>query len=315
VFRKAKGDAAIRAAEPSHVFSKEIAAQVRRIELRTRGLVESLFGGEYHSVFKGRGLEFSDVREYQPGDDIRAIDWNVTARRGQLFMKEYVEEREMTALLVVDLSASKEFGTGAKANALIACEIAAILAFAATRNNDRVGLLLVTDRVELFVAPDSGRRHVLRLVLELLSFRPKGRGTKLSLGLEYAMRVLKRRSAVFVVSDFLLDETSDPAFIRAARRTARDHDLVPIRLTDPGGNQLPNVGLLVLVDPETGERHVVNTGSARVRATYAENKAAQHAALTSVFRELQLDVAEVDTTQDIVPALVGFFRQRERVAR
>jgi uncharacterized protein (DUF58 family) len=230
-------------------------------------------------------------------------------------MKEYVEERELTALLVVDLSASKEFGTGPKANALIACEIAAILAFAATRNNDRVGLLLVTDRVELFVAPDSGRRHVLRLVLELLSFRPQGRGTKLSVGLEYAMRVLKRRSAVFVVSDFLLDETSDPGFIRAARRLARDHDLIPVRLTDPGGNELPNVGLLVLVDPETGERHVVNTGSARVRAAYARNKAEQHVALTSVFRELQLDVVEVDTTKDVVPALVGFFRHRERAVR
>ena len=313
--RRKKKETAERPAEQSHVFSREIAAQVRRIELRTRGLVESLFGGEYHSVFKGRGLEFADVREYQPGDDIRAIDWNVTARRGQLFMKEYVEERELTALLLVDLSASKEFGTGEKANALIACEIAAILAFAATRNNDRVGLLLVTDRVELFVAPDSGRRHVLRLVLELLSFRPKGRGTKLSLGLEYASRVLKRRSAVFVVSDFLLDETSDPAFSRAARRVSRDHDLVPIRLTDPGGNQLPNVGLLVLVNPETGERHVVNTSSARVRAAYAENKAAQHGALTAIFRELQLDVVEVDTTRDVVPALVGFFRKRERALR
>ena len=315
MFRKAKGGAPTRAPETSHVFSKEIAAQVRRIELRARGLVESLFGGEYHSIFKGRGLEFSDVREYQPGDDIRAIDWNVTARRGQLFMKEYVEEREMTALLVVDLSASKEFGTGPKANALIACEIAAILAFAATRNNDRVGLLLVTDRVELFVAPDSGRRHVLRLVLELLAFRPKGRGTKLSVGLEYALRVLKRRSMVFVVSDFLLDDRSDPALVRAARHLAHAHELVPIRLTDPGGNQLPNVGLLVLVDPETGERHVVNTASARVRESYAGSKAAQHAAITSIFRELQLDVAEVDTTRDIVPALVGFFRQRERAVR
>ncbi|MEQ1855384.1 MAG: DUF58 domain-containing protein [Longimicrobiales bacterium] len=315
--KRAKDDGAERraAAGGSHVFSKEISAQVRRIELRTRGLVESLFGGEYHSIFKGRGLEFSDVREYQPGDDIRAIDWNVTARRGQLFMKEYVEERELTALLVVDLSASKEFGTGEKANALIACEIAAILAFAATRNNDRVGLLLVTDRVELFIAPDSGRRHVLRLTLELLSFRPVGRGTKLSVALEYATRILKRRSAVFVVSDFLLDEASDPDFARAARRVARDHDLVPIRLTDPGGNQLPNVGLLVLVDPETGERHVVNTGSARVRAAYTENKAAQHAALTAIFRELHLDVIDVDTTKDVVPALVGFFRQRERVSR
>lgn len=299
----------------SHVFSKEIAAQVRRIELRTRGLVESLFSGEYHSVFKGRGLEFSDVREYHPGDDIRSIDWNVTARRGQLFMKEYMEERELTALLIVDLSASKEFGTGAKSNALIASEIAAILAFAATRNNDRVGLLLVTDRVELFVPPDSGRRHVMRLVLELLSFRPTGRGTRLSKGLEFATRVLKRRSAVFLVSDFLVDDESDPEFARVARRVAHDHDLVPIRLTDPGGVELPNVGLLVLVDPETGQRHVVNTGSARVRAAYATGKMEQHGRLTALFRDLQVDVIEVDTTQDAVPALIAFFRQRERHIR
>ncbi len=304
-----------RANAPSHVFSKEIAAQVRRIELRTRGLVESLFSGEYHSVFKGRGLEFSDVREYYPGDDIRSIDWNVTARRGQLFMKEYMEERELTALLIVDLSASKEFGTGTKSNALIASEIAAILAFAATRNNDRVGLLLVTDRVELFVPPDSGRRHVMRLVLELLSFRPTGRGTRLSKALEYATRVLKRRSAVFLVSDFLMDDESDPEFARAARRVGHDHDLVPIRLTDPGGVELPDVGLLVLVDPETGQRHVVNTGSARVRAAYASGKVAQHAKLTSLFRDLQVDVVEVDTTQDPVPALISFFRQRERHIR
>lgn len=303
------------AGTPAHVFSKEIAAQVRRIELRTRGLVESLFSGEYHSVFKGRGLEFSDVREYYPGDDIRAIDWNVTARRGQLFMKEYMEERELTALLIVDLSASKEFGTGAKSNALIASEIAAILAFAATRNNDRVGLLLVTDRVELFVPPDSGRRHVMRLVLELLSFRPSGRGTRLSTALEYATRVLKRRSAVFLVSDFLVDDESDPEFAKAARRVAHDHDLVPIRLTDPGGVELPDVGLLVLVDPETGQRHVVNTGSARVRAAYASGKAEQHAKLTALFRDLQVDVVEVDTTQDPVPALIAFFRQRERHIR
>jgi len=310
-----KRSAGRRTGNPSHVFSKETAAQVRRIELRTRGLVESLFSGEYHSVFKGRGLEFSDVREYHPGDDIRAIDWNVTARRGQLFLKEYAEERELTALLIVDLSASKEFGTGAKSNALVASEIAAILAFAATRNNDRVGLLLVTDRVELFVPPDSGRRHVLRLVLELLSFRPSGRGTRLSLALEYALRVLKRRSAVFLVSDFLLDNASDPEFVRAARHVAHDHDLVPIRLTDPGGVQLPPVGLLVLVDPETGQRHVVNTSSARVRAAYASGKAEQHAMLTAVFRELRVDILEVDTTRDPVPALIGFFRQRERHTR
>jgi uncharacterized protein (DUF58 family) len=301
--------------EATHVFSKEIAAQVRRIELRTKGLVESLFSGEYHSVFKGRGLEFSDVREYQPGDDVRAIDWNVTARRGHLFVKEYVEERELTALLIVDLSASKEFGTGEKANALIASEIAAILAFAAAGNNDRIGLLLVTDHVELFVPPDSGRRHVMRLVLELLSFRPSGRGTRLSSALEYASRVLHRRSAIFLVSDFLLDEKSDPDFARAARRVKRDHDLVPIRLTDPGGAELPNVGLLALVDPETGERLIVDTGSASNRRKYSKGTSAQRERMAALFRELRLDTVEVSTDEDYVPALIHFFRQRDRVSR
>ena len=299
----------------THVFSKEVAAQVRRIELRTKGLVESLFNGEYHSVFKGRGLEFSDVREYQPGDDVRAIDWNVTARRGHLFLKEYVEERELTALLIVDLSASKEFGTGEKSNATIASEIAAILAFAAEGNNDRVGLLLVTDHVELFVPPDSGRRHVMRLVLELLSFRPSGRGPRLSTALEYASRVLHRRSAIFLVSDFLLDDDTDPEFARAARLVKRDHDLVPIRLTDPGGAVLPNVGLLALVDPETGERLIVDTGSAAKRRRYTDGKVAQRDRMTALFRELRMDTIEVSTTEDYVPALIHFFRQRERVSR
>ena len=297
-----------------HVFSKEIAAQVRRIELRTRGLVESLFSGEYHSVFKGRGLEFSDVREYQPGDDVRTIDWNVTARRGRPFVKEYVEARELTALLIVDLSASKDFGTGAKSNAVIASEIAAILAFAAAGNNDRVGLLLVTDRVELFVPPDSGRRHSLRLVLELLSFRPEGRGTKLSAALEYATRILRRRAAIFVISDFLMDADSDPKLASAARRLGRDHDVVPIRLTDPAGDELPDVGLLALVDPETGERRVIDTRRS-VRKAYRERKAAQRADITDLFRELHLDAVEVATTEDYVPALIRFFRRRERALR
>ena len=297
------------------VFSREVAAQVRRIELRTRGLVESLFSGEYHSVFKGRGMEFSDVREYEPGDDVRAIDWNVTARRGRPFVKEHIEERELTALLVVDLSASKDFGTGAQANVVIASEIAAILALAATGNNDRVGLLLVTDRVELFVPPDSGRRHALRLVLELLSFRPSGRGTRLSSALEYAGRVLHQRTAVFLISDFLMDDDSDPAFARDARRFSREHDLVPIRLADPGTASLPDVGLLSLADPETGVRHVVNTSDERVRREYSERRASQRAAMGALFRQLRLDVIEVSSTEDYVPTLIGFFRRRERATR
>ncbi|MCH2459645.1 MAG: DUF58 domain-containing protein [Gemmatimonadetes bacterium] len=300
---------------PSRVFSKEIAAQARRIELRTRGLVESLFSGEYHSVFKGRGLEFSDVREYQPGDDVRAIDWNVTARRGHPFVKEFVEERELTALLVVDLSASKEFGTGDKDNATIAIEIAAILALAAAGNNDRVGLVLITDQIELFVPPDSGRRHVLRLIMELLACSPNGKGTRLSLGLEYALRMLHHRAVIFLVSDFLTDSSIDPEFGHAARRLSRDHDLVPIRLTDMGEKMLPEIGLVALVDPETGQRHVVDTSSSGTREAYAEQKEAQRMLMTSFFRELRLDIIEVRTEDDYVPALINFFRRRERLPR
>jgi uncharacterized protein (DUF58 family) len=304
-----------RSGDGSHVFSREIAAQVRRIEFRTRGLVESLFSGEYHSVFKGRGLAFSDLREYQPGDDVRAIDWNVTARRGRPFVKEYVEERELSALIMVDLSASKQFGTGRVANALLASEIAAILALAAVGNNDRVGLLLVTDRVELYVPAESGRRHALRLVLEVLSFRPSGRGTRLSSALAYASRVLHRRSLVFLISDFLTDAEADPDFRPAARRFSKEHDLVPIRLTDPRGETLPNVGLLAVFDPETGARTFVDTSGALVRARYAEARSRQRDRMSSLLRELQLDVIEVDTTEDYVPRLIGFFRRRDGVSR
>jgi uncharacterized protein (DUF58 family) len=310
-----EGATARAASDASHVFSKEVAAQVRRIELRTRGLVESLFNGEYRSVFKGRGLELSDIREYQPGDDIRAIDWNVTARRGTPFVKEYVEARELSALIIVDLSASKQSGTGQVANVHVACEIAAILALAAAANNDRVGLLLVTDQVEFYVPAGSGRRHALRLVLELLSFRPSHRGTRLSAALAYASRVLHRRSIVFVISDFLTSAEADPDFLRAARRCGREHDLVPIRLIDPGAAALPDVGLLAVFDPETGVRRLVNTGSARVRARYARARSDQHERMSFLLRELRLDAIDVDTTQEYVPRLISFFRRRDRASR
>jgi len=303
------------AGDSAHVFSKEIAAQVRRIELRTRGLVESLFSGEYRSVFKGRGLELADLRAYQPGDDVRSIDWNVTARRGAPFVKEYVAARELSALIVVDLSASKQFGTGRGANALIACEIAAILALSAAGNNDRVGLLLVTDQVELYVPAGSGRRHALRLVLELLSFRPSNRGTRLSAALSYTSRVLHRRSIVFLISDFLTSVESDPDLLPSARRCGRQHDLVPIRLIDPAATTLPNVGLLAVFDPETGARRLLDTSSTRVRTRFAKSWSDQHERMSSLLRELRLDVIDVNTTQDYVPQLIGFFRRRDRVSR
>jgi uncharacterized protein (DUF58 family) len=302
-------------AEAERVFSPEVIAQVRRLELRTRGLVESLFSGEYHSVFKGRGLEFSDVREYQPGDDVRAIDWSVTARRGRPFVKEYVEERQLNALLMVDVSASKDFGTGARRNRETAAEIAATLALCAAGNNDRVGLLLVTDRVELYVAPDTGRRHALRLVLELLAFRPVGRATKLSVGMAFAEKVMRQRTSVFLISDFLTNDRADPSFEHAARKLGGDHDLVAIRLTDPGASTVPNVGLLALSDPESGERRLVDTSRTGVRAAFQSDVAAHREEMTATLRNLRVDVVEVDTTADYVPALLDFFKQRGMVRR
>lgn len=299
----------------SHIFSKEVIQQARRIELRTRGLVESLFSGEYQSVFKGRGLEFSDVREHQPGDDMRSIDWNVTARRGRPFIKEFVEERELTALLIVDLSASKECGTGARSNAQIVVEIAAILALSAARNNDRVGLLIVTDRVELFIPPDTGRRHALRLLLELLAFRPEGHGTRLSKALEYAGRVLRQRATVFLISDYVMDGTTDPEFEPLARRFSQQHDLIPVRLTDPASLTLPTLGLVAFVDPESGRRRVLNSSDPRTRERYRAGVTEQGRAMGVVFSDLRLDVVDVSATEDFVLALIDFFRRRERVPR
>jgi uncharacterized protein (DUF58 family) len=306
---------ASRAESGHHVFTPEVTAQLKRIELATRGHVESLFSGEYHSIFKGRGLEFSDVREYQPGDDVRAIDWNVTARRGRMFIKEFVEERQLSALVIVDLSASKAFGTGAKDHATVAAEIAAILALAATASNDRAGLLLVTDRVEHFVPPDTGRRHALRLVLELLAYRPAGTGTRLSSALRYAEKVLRQRTTIFVISDFLTGAEVDPDLPRSARKLAWDHDVVPVRLFDPAGSNLPRVGLLAVTDPETGRRRVVNTASRRVREEFQARAQRAREGIDDLFRDLGLDTIDLQTTEDYLPPLIGFFRRRARSIR
>jgi len=298
-----------------YVFTPEVTAQIKRIELSARGLVESLFSGEYHSIFKGRGLEFADVREYQPGDDVRSIDWNVTARRGRLFIKEMVEERQLNALIVVDVSASESFGTGPKSNLEVAAEIAAILALAATANNDRVGLLLVTDRVERFIPPDTGRRHALRMVMELLAFQPEGRGTKLSAGLSFAEKVLRQRTTVFVISDFLTGSEADADLTHAARKLGWDHDLVAIRVTDPAATQLPDVGLMAVTDPESGARRIVNTGSRRVRDEFREKMDTARRAIDDLLMDLRVDVIDIDTTDAYLPPLIGFFRRRARLSR
>ncbi len=296
-----------------HEFPPGITEKVRLLEFRARGLVDTLFSGEYHSIFKGRGIEFSEVREYQVGDDVRTIDWNVTARRGRPYVKRYTEERELNVLLVVDLSASKAFGTGARSNYDVAVEVAAILALSATRNNDRVGLLLVTNKVELFVPPGSGRRHAQRLLLELLTFRPRERGTDLSVGLGFVSRAFTHRSIVFLISDFVLEVTA--GFKSAMGRAARRHDLIPIRLADPTGDLLPPLGWTALLDPETGRQVVVDTGSRRVRKRFATRALEARAAVAALLRQLDLDFVDIDTREDYVRPLAAFFRRRERVER
>jgi uncharacterized protein (DUF58 family) len=290
--------------------------QVRLIELRTRGWVESLFGGEYQSVFKGQGMEFVEVREYQPGDDVRNIEWNVTARIGSPFVKRHVEERELTVLLAVDLSGSGQFGTrGGRFKAELAAEIAAVLALSAVRNHDRVGLLLFTDRVEHFVPPGKGQRHALRLIRDVLAFTPTGRGTDLAGALDYAGRLLPHRAIVFVLSDFQRPTGAESAYERTLRAVSRRHDVVAITLADVAEEALPDVGLVSFVDPETGEDLFIDTGAPGLRALYARRAVAEREARQRLFRKLAIDEIEIRTDSSYITPLLGFFRRRERLLK
>ena len=261
------------------MLPREVLRQIRRLQLKARRAVEDLLGGEYHSVFKGAGVAFEEVREYQPGDDVRTIDWNVTARMGHPFVKRFIEERELTVLLAVDCSGSHLFGTRAQQKREVAAELAAVLAFSAVSNNDRVGLVQFTDRVERFVPPRKGSRHVLRLIRDVLFHQPRRRGTSLREGLDFLNRVQRRRAVVFLFSDFL-DEGYEMSFKRSARR----HDLIAIRVTDPREEELPAVGLLRVEDAETGERLLVDTSSRRVRAAYAAAAADRREAVRQLAR-------------------------------
>lgn len=296
-------------APPSAPALHEVLRQVRRIELRTRGLVTSRFAGEYHSVFKGQGIEFVEVRPYLSGDDVRTIDWNVSARTGEAHVKKYVEERELTVLLAVDVSGSMHAGTRGRVKREAAAELAATLAMSAVRNNDRVGLLAFSDRVEAFVPPRKGRRHVLRLVRDLLTLRPAGRGTDAALAVSYAARVLRSRAILFVVSDF---GDATPALDRALATASFRHDVVPVTLRDPSDAALPDVGLLRVRDPETGEVAVVDT---RRAATYAAAAEEARLRLRSTFRRLALDEIELRADEPLAGPLLAFFRRRERRLR
>src|SRR5256886_13377516 len=249
----------------SLVDTSEILKKIRNLEIKTKGLVETVFAGNYHSVFKGRGMNFEDVREYQPGDDIRAIDWNVTARLGNAFVKKFTEERELTVMLIVDVSASGNFGSTTQSKRELAAEVACLLAFSAIRNNDKVGLILFTDRVELFIPPKKGRSHTLRLIREILFFEPKGRGTERALALDYLNKIVTRRAVVFFISDF-----QGPDFSRALAVSGRRHDFVAIHIHDEREKVLPNIGIITLEDAETGEHIEINTGDRGIRARFSD---------------------------------------------
>ena len=291
--------------------ARDILKKIRRLELKTRGIVEAAFAGQYRSVFKGRGMNFEEVREYQPGDEVRSIDWNVTARlgeiRGDAYVKKFTEERELTVMLVVDVSASGVFGSVDLSKRELAAEVACLLAFSAIRNNDKVGLVLFSSDVELFIAPKKGRRHTLRLIREILFFEPRGRGTDPAAALEHLNRVLHRRAVVFLLSDF-----QAPDFSRELAVTGRRHDLIAIPTLDRREEELPNVGRLTLEDAETGEQIEVNTSDRRVRELFRQEAKERAEQWQREFRKRSIDSITLHTDEDYVPALRSFFRTRER---
>jgi uncharacterized protein (DUF58 family) len=287
--------------------TRELLRKVRRIQVRTDRMVNDVVVGEYRSVFKGRGMEFDEVRLYQPGDDIRAIDWNVTARTGDAHVKRYVEEREMTAVLLVDLSLSGRFGSAHQLKVDVATEISAVLAFSAIKNNDKIGLLLFTDHVEMYIPAKKGKRHVLRVIRELLNFRPVAGGTNVAGALEFLNKILKRKAVVFLVSDFI-----DKDFERDLALTKSRHDLIPVRITDPRETLLPDVGLIELEDAETGERVVVDTRRRKTRDAFAKQGREETEDLTGLLRSMGMDALEVSTDRPYMKDLLGFFRRRER---
>ena len=285
----------------------EILKRIRALEIKTRGLVETVLAGEYHSVFKGRGMNFDEVREYQPGDEIRTIDWNVTARLGTAFVKKFTEERELTVVLVVDVSASGIFGSVSQSKRELAAEVACALAFSAIRNNDKVGLLLFSDRVELFIPPKKGRSHALRIIREILFFEPRGRGTEPALALDYLNRVVTRRAVVFFISDFQAGD-----FSRELAVSGRRHDFVAVHIEDERETSLPNVGIVALEDSETGEQIEVNTADRNVRERFAALAATRREELGRLLRRNNIDSVSLRTGADYLPALRGFFKARER---
>jgi uncharacterized protein (DUF58 family) len=291
------------------MIPKEVLKKIRRIEIRTKRLVNDVFSGEYQSVFKGRGMEFSEVREYLPGDDVRSIDWNVTARMGHPFVKKFDEERELTIMFLVDGSASGDFGTVSRFKSELAAELCALLAFSATRNNDRVGLITFTDRIERVVPPKKGRTHVLRVVREVLYFKPEGTGTDIPAALDYLSSVVRRHAIVFLVSDFLT-----AGYERSLAVANRRYDLIAVPVSDPRESEIPRLGLIELEDPETGERLSVDTSDRRFAARFREELAREAEERERIFTRLGVDSIPVSTDRPYVEPLETFFRKRAKRA-
>ncbi len=289
------------------MLTTELLKQVRQIEIRTEGLVNQVFSGEYHSVFKGMGMEFSEVREYQFGDDIRNIDWNVTARYGRPFIKVFEEERELTVMLMVDLSGSLMFGSISKTKQRVAVEVTAILAFSALKNNDKVGLILFTDKIEKFVPPRKGNKHVLRIIRDILSFNPEGNATDIKGALEYMNGTIKKRSIVFLLSDFM-----DQGYNKILKVVGKKHDLIGIILDDRRENELPAIGLVKLTDAETGQERWIDTSSNRVRKMMRKTRSEAVNKRNALFLTSRIDRIQIETGKDYIKPLVQFFRLRER---
>jgi uncharacterized protein (DUF58 family) len=295
--------------------AKNILGRMRQLEIRTRRLVNDSLAGQYHSVFKGRGMDFDEVREYVPGDEVRTIDWNVTARTGHPFVKKFTEERELTMLLVVDVSASGNFGSAPQSKRELAAELASVLAFSAIRNSDKVGLILYTDRVEEYIPPKKGRRHVLRLVREILFHQPRGRGTDTVKALDFANHILHRRAIAFLISDFQSSEEPELALEnlrRAMRQTNRRHDLVALHIQDAREKTLPDVGVLAIQDAETDEVVELDTADPEIRRGFEQEVNERTQRLVRGFRAEAIDTLELDTALPYLPALQRFFKNRER---
>jgi len=289
------------------MIPREILKKVKRIEIQTRGIVNDVFSGEYHSVFKGRGMEFSEVREYQIGDDIRIIDWNVSARIGQPYVKVFEEERELTVVLLVDVSSSADFGTFQQMKGEIAVELCAVLAFSAIKNNDKVGLIIFSDRIEKFIPPKKGKSHVLRVLRELLYHKPQGSGTDIKSALEYLSRVQQKRATVFLVSDFISE-----GYEKALQIANKKHDIVALTVVDPRERGMPEIGLIELEDAETGETVVIDTSDPAIMNLFSAQTEKERIKREKLFKSMDIDFIDIFTDQSYVEPLIKFFRKRAK---